>query len=173
MVLDLVSQYLDIDKGALLVPFSILGSAILGSTIALYTVFSHRKISKLKNSMDFVNGYNEDKDIAEAIKEINALKDWASGEIEKMATKDGHCKNTIHIRRVLNYYEALAICLDHKIYNETIIKEAVYTTVLDTWAICLPYVNERRKKEGKQTYYQELSILITRWTKNPLKKKKY
>lgn len=173
MGLNEVAQYLDVDKGLLLAPFSVFISTLIGACIALYTVFSHRKISKLKNSMDFVNSYNEDRDIAKAIKEINELKTKSSGDIEKMATSDGYCDNTLHIRLVLNYYEVLAICIRHKIYNETIIKEAVYTTILDTWDICQPYVRERRKQEGKSTYYQELSILVERWRKKALKKKKY
>jgi len=173
MVLDALSSYLDVEKGLILAPFSMVSSTLIGSCIALYTVFSHRKISKLKNSMDFVNSYNEDEDITKAIKEINDLKSKPSTEIEKMATIDGRCDNTLHIRMVLNYYEVMAICIRHKIYNETIIKEAIYTTVLDTWGICQPYVKERRKQDGKSTYYQELSILTERWREKPLKKKKY
>jgi len=173
MVLDSIAQYLGVEKGLILAPFSMLLSITIGSSVALYTVFSHRKISKLKNSMDFVNSYNEDQDITAAVKEINDLKSKPSGDIEKMATADGYCDNTLHIRRVLNYYEVLAICIRHKIYDETIIKEAIYTTVLDTWAICQPYVKERRKQDGKETYYQELSILTARWVDKPLKKKKY
>jgi len=171
LILDTISQYFGVEISVILAPVSMLLSTAVGSTVAIITVRSHRKNARLKNSMDFINSYNEDTDIGKAIKEINELKKKPSSDIEKMATSDGSCENTMHIRIVLNYYEAIAICIGHKIYDETIIKETVYTTVLDMRSICLPYVKERRKQDGKETYYQEMALLTERWIKKPLKKK--
>lgn len=174
MVLDSLSCYLAIDKGAILAPLSILVSALMGSTVACWAVLTSRRLAKLKNSMDFINSYNEDKAIAEALKEIKAINAKSTAEVQKIASHnhdDGTYEQAKHIMRVLNYYEAMALCIHRKIYDETIIKEAVYTTVTDIWRQCQPYVDERRKIKNIDTYYQELKALSEKWLENPLEKK--
>ena len=120
--------------------------------------------------MDFINSYNESYDISEAIIEVRLLSEKASHDVQSMAIKNSEHSDE-HIRKVLNYYESMAICICHKIYDDDIIKDAVYTTVTDIWNICWPYVEERRKQKGSNTYFQELELLCKKWKKEPLKEK--
>jgi len=170
MVLDCISEFLVVEKGALLAPFAILTSTTIVATIAMYTIYTNRKNVRLKNSMDFINSYNESKDISLAIKEVSGLSKSSSSAVEEMAV-DAGTDSASHIRTVLNYYESMAICISHGIYDDKIIKDAVYTTVIDMWKICEPYVIERRKQKKTNTFYQEVEALNSKWSKAPLKKK--
>ncbi len=159
-------------KGAYLAPLSILTSAFIGAGVALWAIKTNRHIAKLKNSMDFVNGYNEAEDISVAIKEVVKLKTKSEPARKDMATPDGHCDASLHIRTVLNYYETMAICINHKIYDDQIIKETLYSTVVRIWKICQPFVEEQRLQRDINTLYQELELLVKKWEKDPLCSKK-
>jgi len=45
------------NKGAVIAPLFILGSTIIGSTVAVWAIFSNRKTARLKNSMDFIHAH--------------------------------------------------------------------------------------------------------------------
>ena len=171
MVLDNLAEYLSIDKGALIAPLSILASAIIGSSVACWAVLTNRRLAKLKNSMDFINGYNEDSDISAAMKEIRKIEGMSTSELQKLAGDGSLCQEAVHIMTVLNYYEAMALCVHRGIYDDTIIKEAVFTTVTDIWRIFQPYVTERRKLKNNLTYFQEVEKLTNSWNKKPLESK--
>ena len=171
MELDALAVYFNVDRGALLAPLAILASSILGASVALWAIFSNRHMSRLKNSMDFIASYNEDEDITAAIREVTKLEDSSSNDVQQLAT-DPHRDQARHIRTVLNYYEAMSVCINRKIYSEKIIKETLYTSMTDMWRICRPYVDERRRQKKRNTYYQELQGIAERWEKKPLKEKR-
>ena len=166
--------FLGVEKGTLLVPFSILLSSLIGAGAAYWAIKTNRKIARLKNSMDFLNGFNEADAISKAWIEVQQLDNFTTAEKQKLAAKnldDEQKKKTENIRIVLNYYEAMALCVHHKVYDEIIIKEAIYTTVMVMWDICQPYIEERNKVKKTGTFYQELAMLVKKWEKSPLKKK--
>ncbi len=158
-------------KGAYLAPLSILMSAIIGASVALWAVRSNRSIARLKNSMDFINSFNEANDIAKGVTEIVKLRKISEPDRKSMATPSGQCEATIHIRTVLNYYESMAICINHKIYDDEIIKETLFSTVVKIWKICKPFVDEQRSQRDTDTIYQELEGLVINWNASPLEKK--
>lgn len=155
---------------SLLSPLAILVSALIGGTVALWAIFTNRQLAKLKNSMDFANGFNKDKEILSQFKIVVDLESASSTEIANLAHNLNDPK-AVAIRTVLNYGEAVAICIKHKIYQDKVIKEAIYSTFEIAWETCEPYVKERRKKEKKDTYFQEFEQLYKRWKANPLKAK--
>lgn len=184
-MIEQIALFWGVDKGTVLVPFSILLSSLIGACIAIWAVLNNWKIAernhqmnrlltKQKNSMDFVNDYIQATDILQATKEVSALTKHTASEKQKWAidpTDKEAQKNTHHIRTVLNHYEAMAICIHRNIYDEEIIKETVYSTVITIWGICSPYIEEKNRSKGTTTFYQDLRILVARWEKEPLKKK--
>ena len=173
MVLDAIACFLDVSKGALLAPFSILASSLIGGSVAVWAILSNRRVAKLKNSMDFLNNFHDDNDIDETMKKVRELgESKASARIAELAMDDINSEEAQHIRNVLNYYESMAICIHRGIYDGGIIQEAIHTTVLDMWDTCKPYVDERRIRKKKNTFYQELEALVIAWRNNPLKRKK-
>lgn len=150
----------------LLSPIAILISASIGGGVAVWAIFTNRKIARLKNSMDIMNNYQKDSDIRLAVAEIGDLTKHASNHVQSLAHDINN--NTAHIRKVLNYFESIAVCVDAKIYDDKIIKKTMYSTVVAIWDTCLPYVEERRKLKGKPTFYQELESMVKRWKENPL-----
>ena len=169
-----IACYTGIEKGAFLAPFSILSSAIIGASVAIWAILSNRKSARLKNSIDFINSYNEAEDISNAIKEMMQLKDTGSTtDLELLANEDAtEIEKLKHVRCILNFYEAMAICISHKIYDDKIIKEAIWTTVIDVWTTCLPYVKKRRVVKKSKTFFQEIEKLVYKWENSPLKSKK-
>lgn len=155
---------------SLLSPIAILISASIGGGVAMWAIFTNRKIARLKNSMDILNSYQKDGDITLAVAEVGDLKKHASNHVQSLAHDISD--NTAHIRKVLNYFESIAVCVDANIYDDKIIKKTMYSTVVTIWDTCLPYVEERRKLKGKPTFYQELESMVKRWKANPLKEKK-
>lgn len=121
--------------------------------------------------MDILNSYQKDGDIVLAVAEVGELKKHASNHVQSLAHDISG--NTEHIRKVLNYFESIAVCVDAKIYDDKIIKTTMYSTVVTIWDTCLPYIEERRKLKNKPTFYQELELLVVRWKKEPLKHKKH
>ena len=85
MVLEALSAYLNIpDKGAFLAPLAILSSTFIAVSLAVYTTSSNKKNARLKNSMDFINSYNESDDINSAIDEVSDLSTKSSNDIENL-----------------------------------------------------------------------------------------
>jgi hypothetical protein len=160
-------------KGALLAPLSILASALIGGTIALWAILSNRQLARQKNSMDFINSYNEGADIAKAQAEVKKLDKNTTASMQDLITEEKLNSETVqHIRNVLNYYEVMAICINRKIYDDEIIKETLYSTVTQVWNICEPFITELRIKKSRETAYQELELMVKSWKNSPLSVKK-
>jgi hypothetical protein len=149
-------------------PLAILLSASVGAGVAVWSILTNRRIARLNNSMNFINNDGKDEDIRLAIKEVNNLINQPSNHVQELAHKVDS-DETKHIRKVLNYYESMAVCIEHKIYDDEIIKQVIYTTVTNSWDACLPYVKERRKLSKKTTFFQEAEKLVERWKNKPLK----
>ena len=127
----------------------------------------------MKNSMDFLNSTDQNEEIWLAIREINEFhRNNDEHKVECLAHEDrkndDHAK---HLRRVLNYYEAMAACINHRIYDDLILREMLFTTVTELWDQSLPYVRKRRFLTKTSTYFQELEGLVTRWKAKGLNKK--
>ncbi|MFA6700650.1 MAG: DUF4760 domain-containing protein [Thiomicrospira sp.] len=133
-------------------PLAILLSAMIGASVAMWAIFTNRRLARQKNSMDIINSHGKDEDIRLAIKEAGNLKHKVSNDMQMMA-HDITGEETAHIRKVLNYFESLAVCVEHKIYDDKILKETLYTTVIDLWDICsfLPCIHKRPPRPAGTT----------------------
>lgn len=86
------------------------------------------------------------------------------------ATKRASEKNE-QIRYVLNHWERIAVCVSHKIYCEDILKDSMYTTVVNVFEQADPFIRALRKIAATETIYQDLEKMVKRWKANPLQKR--
>lgn len=61
--------------------------------------------------------------------------------------------------------------MKRKTYDETMIKEVFYSSVVNNYQIALPLIQAIREKENINTYFKEYEWLATRWKDCPLKDK--
>lgn len=72
---------------------------------------------------------------------------------------------------VLNHWERIAVCVSHRIYCEDILKDSMFTTVVNIFEQAEPFIRALRKEAGTETIYQDLTNMVGRWKANPLKKR--
>lgn len=166
------------NKGAVLAPLFVMFSAIMGSGVAIWAIFSNRKTARLKNSLDFIHVHTNNDDLWKSIGHIiNLSKNNSEHKFQELATIPKNTKETdentdlIHILEVLNQYEAMAICINNNIYDDTALKTAIFSTVKDVYKATKPFIVKRREITKIETLFQEFEVMSENWLKNPLKKK--
>lgn len=174
MWVDHIASWLGVSREHVVAPLFTFGSAVIGGSVAIWAIRTNRTIARMKNSMDFINRTNENDRMWRAIAEVHDFyKQDGTHGVELLGNDDNRdVEHAKYIREILNYYEAMAACVQHKIYDDRFLREMLYTTVMDVWMWCLPYVRRRRDLKGKNTFFQELECLVDRWEKNQLKEKK-
>lgn len=73
------------------------------------------------------------------------------------------------IRYVLNHWERIAVCIGHGIYCEDILKDSMFTTVVNVYDQAEPFIKALRREAATQTIYQDFERLAARWRQAPLK----
>lgn len=71
----------------------------------------------------------------------------------------------------LSFYERMAVSIRNKIFDETMVKEVFYSSVVNNYRRSEPLIKAIREKERKVTYFQEYQWLAEKWINNPLKEK--
>lgn len=71
----------------------------------------------------------------------------------------------------LGFYERMAVSIRNKIFDEQMVKEVFYSSVVNNYKRSEPLIKAIREKENKLTYYQEYQILAEEWMRKPLKNK--
>lgn len=74
------------------------------------------------------------------------------------------------IQYILNFYERVAVSIKSGIYDEKMIKQTSYTTVIDTYDKSEELIKAIREKLQTQLTYQEYEWLHNRWKAAPLKR---
>lgn len=90
-----------------------------------------------------------------------------TGSLSEDETREGQ-----KIQYILNFYERVAVSIKAGIYEEGMIKQASYTTVLDTYEIAEPLIKALREKLHSTLTYQEFEWLYQYWKNKPLKNNK-
>ncbi len=73
---------------------------------------------------------------------------------------------------VLNHFETVCVGIKSGIYDEEMVKSAWCTMMISTYELAAPVVQAMRKKDNKDTIFQEYELLVTRWKDQPLKRRK-
>ena len=72
----------------------------------------------------------------------------------------------------VNHYEYVAVAIRQGIYDETIFKNASYTTLIKLYDRTKPFIDEMRRIKAP-TVWQEFEWLMLRWKACPLPVKKF
>ncbi|WP_085637981.1 MULTISPECIES: DUF4760 domain-containing protein [unclassified Pseudomonas] len=140
-----------------------------GVVVAITSVISARNTARKKQTADMMFGTRSDDMLSEGYKCLQRLHNSDDSNIRALA-KDGkkQSDDANQIRYVLNHWERIFVGLRQGIYDENMLREANYNTVLRTYAQARPYIEAVREEEQKNTYYQCLERAAKRWKKKPL-----
>jgi len=81
--------------------------------------------------------------------------------IKKVINEDS--KVAVHVNRLLNYYEALAIGIENNIYDEIFIKSTRRGAMIRTFISFEDYIKYDRKEGNKPLTYIKYEKLIKKW----------
>jgi len=109
------------------------------------------------------------------IKELHAdpnvdIKIYAYSKcpINHTGNEGGFRERVEAIKTILNFHEHLAIGIKNSIYDEVLLKEQRYSSVIELLDMTRDYIEERRKQSGHHTSYQDFQRLSERWKTKPL-----
>lgn len=160
----------------------IIGVIIAGVSayIANKAITANKNISKKSKTADFLFSSRADEHY---LKGLSALKERHASEFnfrclvhedkndkrnDEQKKSDMDCYKKILY--LLNFYERVAVSIKNNIYDEVMVKEVSYSTVLSTYAKAAHLIEAIRELEGKKTCYQEFEWLYNKWKLDPLKK---
>jgi hypothetical protein len=137
---------------------------------AYIQIRSSRAIERRKAAAEAIFAARRDKELTEARRKITALH-AGDRNMAAYAKADGSEEITI-LRYALNHYEYVAVAIRQGIYDETIFKNASYTTLIKLYDRTKPFIDEMRRIKAP-TVWQEFEWLMLRWKAYPLQVKKF
>lgn len=137
---------------------------------AIEAINHNREIAKQTETALFMFNSRSDRNLIEGYQTIREIHSSSSDNIVSYATDDTKRKSDLaeKIRYTLNFWERVSVCVSHGIYCEKIIKDSMYTTVMDMFQSSQPYINAVRTDKRSQTPYQDFEAMVTRWRAAPL-----
>ncbi|SEG47121.1 protein of unknown function [Oceanospirillum linum] len=149
---------------------------VLTAFFAAWAVFSARQMTRRKNSADVIFNSKNDKKLRDGIKTISQLHKDSTVELAQFAydlsndqTKRDQAAS---INYVLNYYEYVAVGVKRGIYDEAILKDSSYSTLVHMYEFCQPYIENVRRQNQRPTTWCEFEALAQKWQDKPLKAKR-
>lgn len=140
-----------------------------GVVVAITSVVSARTIARKKQTADLMFGTRSDEKLSDGYKCLARLHNAADSNMRALAREDKRNSDEANeVRYVLNHWERVFVGLRQGIYDEKMLREANYNTVLKTWAQAKPYIEAVREAEQRQTYYQCLELYAKQWKRKPL-----
>lgn len=153
---------------------------IIGLILAYETIKKNQEIAKKQQTAEFLFHSREDpkyisaiytlKNVHNSSRSIRSLvippTDMLNKEEIKKNEMDYKC-----IRYILNFYERMAVGVKHGIYDDDMLKEVSYTSVVTSFQHAEELIKAVREKNNNsnKTAYQEFETLVKRWKSNPLK----
>lgn len=117
--------------------------------------------------IDLIVQQKTDKELLEAIRQINALHASNQSWTQHLAPD---CVERKHILMVLNNQEFIAVGVRLGCFDEHTYKQLQCTNVLRLWEASESFIVEIRKERKKDTLFQDFEWLAKRWKKNPIKR---
>ncbi len=147
---------------------------VLTAIFAAWAVHSARQMTKRKNSADVIFNSKNDSTLRYGISTIRRLNQDSSVEIAQFAydlseKSEDRRNDTASIIYVLNYYEYVAVGIKRGIYDEGILKDSSYTTLIHMYEFCEPYIQNVRRQNQRSTTWCEFEKLALKWKRAPLK----
>lgn len=144
-----------------------------GIIVAVVSVLSAKQTAKRKQTADLLFGTRSDDKLSAGYRMLQTLHNAPDKNIRIFATKDMNDSDEANrIRYVLNHWERVCVGMNQGIYDEAMLHESSYSTILNIYEQALPFIQAVRQNTRKDTYYQELECLVAKWKKKPLARKK-
>lgn len=152
-------------------------AVILGLIVAVITIMFNVNTAKKVHTSVFLAESRFDRDYKEGLSSLKKVHE-DGGKFRYLiippngqVLSDEDRKLGKGIIYCLSFYERMAVSIRNKIFDEQMIKEVFYSSVVNNYKRSEPLIKAIREKENKNTYYQEYQILAKRWMKKPLKEK--
>lgn len=146
---------------------------LVGVLVAVISVLSARSIARKKQSADLLFDSRDDKELVEGLRTLAKLHDDSGVNIRSFALKANvDTEAAKAIRYVLNHYEYVSVGVQSGIYDEAMLKEGSYNTVVRLYQRAKPYIESVREVNGRPTIYQEFQWLAKRWEEKPIGERK-
>lgn len=143
---------------------------LAAAMFAYIQIRSSRAIERRKAAAEAIFAARRDKELIESRRKITALH-AGDRNMAAYARAEGTEEITI-LRYALNHYEYVAVAIRQGIYDETIFKNASYTTLVKLYDRTKPFIDEMRRIKAP-TVWQEFEWLILRWKACPLPVKRF
>lgn len=147
---------------------------LFGGVIATIKTIQHnRTIAQQKETALLLFNSRTDDMLRLGYKVIRDLVASNDDNIASYATDDAkrNSEQADQIRYVLNHWERAAVCVGHQIYCEKILKDSMFTTVVNMFEQAEPFIKAIRRRVGRETLYQDLECMVKRWNSVPLGKR--
>lgn len=165
-----LSQLAEASLEALLSATATIGIGLIAALIAAIAIISNRRLAKKKNSLDTILSAKGDTTLRNAISTIYSVHQNPNLEIKIFSYKENEKDEAaVDIRYALNFYEYVAVGINHGVYHEKILKESMYSTIVNIHDRCKGFI-ENVRTQGQKTAYCNVEKLAKKWEKKPLKK---
>jgi len=144
-------------------------SLLIGVLVAIVSVRTARQLARKKQAADVIFAIRNDKGLSDGFSRVTSLHD-GNDNMRKFADNMLSPEAT-EMRYVLNHFEYVSVCIQKGIFDEHLIKDCSYGTVIKLYKQALPFIEAVREKHARPTIWQELEWLANRWEKAPLKKR--
>ncbi|HEQ2047801.1 DUF4760 domain-containing protein [Raoultella planticola] len=150
-----------------------LGLFIAIATI-IYNVNTARKVhtsvflGESRFDVDYKKGLTTMRRIHESNKAFRSYMYPSNGQADLTDEEKIEKREIIYC---LGFYERMAVSVKRKTYDETMIKEVFYSSVVNNYQISLPLIQAIREKENRTSYFKEYEWMAKRWKDCPLKDK--
>lgn len=150
-------------------------SFLLGVTVAVISVLTVKATAKRKQSADLLFASRADKELMSGMRCLAAIHERADANVRAYARKDqGGTEEAKSIRYVLNHWEYVSVGVQAGIYDEKMLWNASYNTLVGLHRNARPFIDALREASGRSTLFQEVQWLAERWDYlgPPIKKKR-
>ncbi|WP_049292306.1 DUF4760 domain-containing protein [Franconibacter helveticus] len=150
----------------------------MGVVVATLAIIYNVRIARKTQTAVFLFESRKDKEYLESLymlKKVHAsgrsFRSYVFPGPDRPLT-DKERVERLKLQYILNFYERVAVSIREGIYNEKMIKQTSYATVIETWDIAEPLIKAVRQYINSETTWQEFEWLVSRWRKAPLKRRR-
>ncbi len=158
--------------GELVKDYQVLISSAAAICSTFYIVRNNRRIAAQKNAVEIVRAINQDPLMQDGLKLIRKHHEASDHDIAILAEMDLDDEKREEKKKVLyvlNQYEHLAVGIKHKTYDEKIVKQSSYGTIVNLEKECRSLIERARSISKRDTIWCNIQSLAQRWDKKPLK----
>ncbi|WP_103035999.1 DUF4760 domain-containing protein [Castellaniella caeni] len=142
------------------------GALVLSALAAVAVIYSNGRQARKRATIDLMLHQKNNQQLLEDTRKVWDLAEQ-NGTFAALA-KDTKSKECIHILRVLNGYEFVALGIRKRAFDENIYKMSQFSNVMKVWRASDGFIRDVRASENKPTLFQELEWLTSRWEKDPI-----